>query len=442
MDICQKNELGKRCVFPQPPSLGNTRTRIVHQWLGSFAVGPHLVGDFPVTLLHGPRRRLSFLFRRSDRGVTRRVKIAALREEFSTRPVIAAQTPRFGRLVGAGAEPEDEDEAEWEPDVVPRVDGARRRQNTARSVHSDCDLREQVGHPSLRKRPQNAAPTRGGSKTVGTFTNGAGVQTGGKEKGTEVPRKSDHRGGRDGRGTRPRGWDQSRRRDAQPCSGGKAGGEECCGSAKRCGMRKTEQETFLDVRYSELKRELKEIKRARQQLEVAGAEDREDVATGDTLYGAAFVKPPVPGAVKRQKRRRSGSRSSSVFRGARGKGHDPVASKLAIWAESNPGILRDTQHSADGRPTQSRRSSTGLEASGLPSGGHLPPAPNIATPCTMPSQEKSRARDPLRDHLLAAGQFGRAADVATQHYKATEMAMAGRKRGVSSGAFCPKQRVS
>ena len=40
-----------------------------------------------------------------------------------------------------------------------------------------------------------------------------------------------------------------------PCSGGKAGAEERCGSAKRTGMHKTELETALDVRYSELKRD-------------------------------------------------------------------------------------------------------------------------------------------------------------------------------------------
>ena len=66
----------------------------------------------------------------------------------------------------------------------------------------------------------------------------------------------------------------------------------------------------LNDRYSELKRELKEIKRARQQLEVAAAEDREGVATGETLYGAAFVNPPALGAVKRQKCRWSGSHSA------------------------------------------------------------------------------------------------------------------------------------
>ena len=54
-------------------------------------------------------------------------------------------------------------------------------------------------------------------------------------------------------------------------SGGKAGAKERRRSAKRAGLRKSEQETALDVRFSELKRELKEIKRARQQLEVAGA---------------------------------------------------------------------------------------------------------------------------------------------------------------------------
>ena len=49
------------------------------------------------------------------------------------------------------------------------------------------------------------------------------------------------------------------------------------------------QETALDVRHSELKRELKEIKGAWQQLEVARAEDREDAAPRDTLYGAVML---------------------------------------------------------------------------------------------------------------------------------------------------------
>ena len=62
---------------------------------------------FPVTFLQVLRRHLSFTFRRSGRGVT-------------WRNVIAAQTRRVGRLVGAGTEPEDEDEADWEPDVIPQ----------------------------------------------------------------------------------------------------------------------------------------------------------------------------------------------------------------------------------------------------------------------------------------------------------------------------------
>ena len=147
------------------------------------------------------------------------------------------------------------------------------------------------------------------------------------------PERSDDRAGRDSRARGPRGSDQEtgtekhHQEARRACSGGKAGAEERRGSAKRTWLRKTEQETALDVRNSELKRELKETKRARQQ-------DLKDVAGGDTLYGAAFVRPP-----KRQKRSRSGSWSSSVFRGARGRDHDPVASKLAVWAKSSPGVL-------------------------------------------------------------------------------------------------------
>ena len=60
---------------------------------------------------------------------------------------------------------------------------------------------------------------------------------------------------------------------------------------------------------------------------------------------------------------------------------------------------RGTRPSTDGRPTQQGRSSAGLEAGGLPSGGHLAPAPNLATHVPWPrSQEPSRAQNPLRDH--------------------------------------------
>ena len=105
-------------------------------------------------------------------------EIAALRAEFSARPVISAQTPRVGRLVGAGTEPEDEDEADWEPDVVPRVDGARRRQNKARSVHSDCDLREHQPRGRWASVTPEASPERSAdeevdAQTAWTLANGA-----------------------------------------------------------------------------------------------------------------------------------------------------------------------------------------------------------------------------------------------------------------------------
>ena len=52
---------------------------------------------------------------------------------------------------------------------------------------------------------------------------------------------------------------------------------------------------------------------------------------------------------------------------------------------------RGTHLSTDGRPTQPGRLSAGLEASGLPSGGHLAPAPYLATHVPWPrSQEPSR----------------------------------------------------
>ena len=174
-----------------------------------------------------------------------------------------------------------------------------------------------------------------------------------------------------------------------------------------------------------MKRELKEIKRARQQHEVARAEDREDVATGDTLYGAAFVKPPALGAVQRQKRSRLGSRSSSVFRDARGKDHDPVALKLAIWAESNPGTLaaHTLQRMAEKVSREGRRKDWRPEDCPPVATSHLhqilqPMYPGLGPRNLRELETHSEIMD-----QLAAGQFGRAADVATQRYKAIEMAM-------------------
>ena len=239
-----------------------------------------------------------------------------------------------------------------------------------------------VGHPERSVDEEVDARQRGRSPTV------LGCGRLELKKRHRSREKRNDRSGRDARDARPRGSYQETGaeehiQEARRAlgSGGKAGAKERRKSANRAGLRKLEQETALDVGYSELKREFKEIKWARRRLEVAGAEDREDVATGDTLCGAAFVKPPALGAVQRQKRSQLGSRSSSVFRGARGKDHDPVASKLAIWVESNPGILA----------------------------GH----------------RNLRELETLSEIMdkLAAGQFGRAADVATQRYKAIDMAM-------------------
>ena len=128
---------------------------------------------------------------------------AALRAEFSARLVIAAQTPRVGRLVGAGTKLEDEDKAEWEPDVVSRVDGSRRRQNTPRSGRWASDTPE-------------ASPERCMDEEVEA-----------SKKMYRSPGKSDDRGGRDGRGTRSHELDQ------ETC----AGAEQRRGFAKRTGMR-------------------------------------------------------------------------------------------------------------------------------------------------------------------------------------------------------------
>ena len=287
-------------------------------------------------------------------------EISALRAEFSALLVIAAQTPRVGRVVGAGTEPEDEDEADWEPDVVPRVDGARRNQTTARSAHSDCDLREQQPRGRWTSVTPEASPERGVDEEVDARQRGRSPTVLGcgrleLKKRHRCPKRRDERSGRDGRDTRPRGSYQGTGAEEHIQGarralgfGGKAGTKERLRSAKRAGLRKSEQETALDVRYSELKRELKEIKRARQQLEVARADQ-----------------------LNREGRRRDWRPVDCP----------PVATSHLhqILQPMHPGLV----------PRNLRELETFSE---------------------------------IMDQL-AAGQFGRAADVATQRYKATEMAM-------------------
>ena len=80
-----------------------------------------------------------------------------------------------------------------------------------------------------------------------------------------------------------------------PCSGGKAGAEERCQAYWDAG-------DCLGCP-SELKRELKEIKRAWQQLGVARAEDRQDAASGDTLYAAVILALQKESTTHPQRRR-------------------------------------------------------------------------------------------------------------------------------------------
>ena len=132
--------------------------------------------------------------------------------------------------------------------------------------------------------------------------------------------------------------------------------------------------------------------------------------------GQLFVKPPALGAVKRQKRSRSGSRSSSVFRGARGNDHDPAASKLAVWAESNP-----AHTSFSGWPTNS----AAKIVDGI--GGRWTALrwepPSCTKSCNPPCPRSQEPSASLRPSWTNWRWVGRAADVAPQRYKAIEMAM-------------------
>ena len=145
------------------------------------------------------------------------------------------------------------------------------------------------------------------------------------------------------------------------------------------------------------------------------------------LYGAPLEKDPSPVVRKGRAGAHSGSRSrsSSVFREAVRHGHDPTVSKLAVWADGHPWVLsaRILQMMSDQLGRDGRRRDW------LPE--ECPPvATNYVHQILRPQFPSMGARnrrelDTLGEIMdrLAVGEFGRAADLVTQRFKAVEMAL-------------------
>ena len=123
-------------------------------------------------------------------------------------------------------------------------------------MHSECDLREQQPRGRWASDTPEASPERSIDEEVEARQRGRSPTVLGcgrhLKKRQRSPQKRDDRSGRDGRDTQPRGsyqetgavehiWEARRALG----SGGKAGAKERRRSAKRAGLRKSEQETAL-----------------------------------------------------------------------------------------------------------------------------------------------------------------------------------------------------
>ena len=317
--------------------------------------------------------------------------------------------------------------SECEPDVVLRVDGAR----GVRTWNGQCILTATyasnshvgVGHPSPERSVNEDvdAGQRGHSQTV--LCCGRLELKNRRRSPQEWSRRQGHcapwvppsnwcGGARPGSTTRTEFWMKGRCKRKpqvrQACRTAHVGAGDC-----------------LDVRYSEWKCEIKKIKkgtattRSCQGRGSRGRGNRSYASRGSVREtsssgcGTAPKAKPVGISVVVSFSRcsRQGSRSSGL--------------EACDLGRIEPRHSRGTHHSAGGRPTQPRRSSAGLEAGGPPFGAtsHLH---QILQPMYSGlGARKLRELETLSEIMdqLAAGQFGRAADVATQRYKAIEMAM-------------------
>ena len=149
--------------FPQPASLGNTRTRTLHPLARRIRFMPmwweRPEADFSVPLLKVPGGRLSFFFARSGRGVAWRVRSPLCEQNFQH--VRSLQRKAHVSVVwlvlvqNLRTKTRRDGSLTWFLGLMERG-GVRTR-------HDQCTLTAMcasnshvgVGHPSLRMRPQS-----------------------------------------------------------------------------------------------------------------------------------------------------------------------------------------------------------------------------------------------------------------------------------------------
>ena len=201
-----------------------------------------------MTLNQGPQRRQSFLFRRSGRGVTWRVRSPQDIRSLQRKPHLSVvwlvqvrnlrtKTRRNGSLT-------------WLLQLTDRGVRTRHDQQNLTAIYAS-NSHVGVGHPSLWKRPQNVVSMKKW-KQDSVDASATVLECGRLELKKKAPKSPEKRrqGGRDGRGTRHRGSDQETGAKEHIQEARRTSAEERRGSAKRTGMRKTEQETALEVTQS------------------------------------------------------------------------------------------------------------------------------------------------------------------------------------------------
>ena len=177
------------------------------------------------------------------------------------------------------------------------------------------------------------------------------------------------------------------------------------------------------ARIKEERRRLKELERTlRAELkDVAKRAPDEKLLIGKPLRALEGGK-----AAGRRDRSRSLGRSSSrsVFRGALLGNGDPGFSKLAEWADQNEGVLtaRLLQRMADALGRDGKRWSWDITSTPAVANSYVLQVIQTSFPSLGRNQRELFTLAEASDRM-ASGDYGRAADVLSQRFKAIEMAL-------------------
>ena len=132
-------------------------------------------------------------------------------------------------------------------------------------------------------------------------------------------------------------------------------------------------------------------------------------------------------AAGRRDRSRSLGRSSSrsVFRGARLGDGDPGLSKLAVWADQNEGVLtaRLLQRMADALGRDGKRRSWDITSTPAVANSFVLQVIQTSFPSLGGRNERELLTLAEALDRMASGDYGRAADVLSQRFKAIELAL-------------------